>query len=350
MLSIFDPAKLYLAFIANRKEIRMNTKCNSCLYIVTFLLLLSRVLAAIAITADELANTIEKMESAIVDISLEYEWYCDSPLTLEERLEYIADKELLIDVNIPRYKLSAARSLSNKDPNNPSSLLFDHLLLEESTTLMNKSGNVWDIVEKQSYNGKITKRLSTGGYHRSASNGTISNGVNSMHPINLTPIGFSVLRSCIRQPGDKSPLSAVLRDKEFINLDNSIEKFNGFSTIRADLLTHTNDPNTNKMVYLRIYFSVDHGYTPVRYEFMRGNNRVAFSFDVYSLEQVAEGLWFPSSGLISSPDNKRADGFQATSKILVNQGLTDEHFDIKFPPGTKVYDEIKNLKYVVKSH
>ena len=33
---------------------------------------------------------------------------------------------------------------------------------------------------------------------------------------------------------------------------------------------------------------------------------------------------------------------------FVNQGLTDEHFDIDFPVGTKVHDEIKDTKYIVK--
>ena len=135
-----------------------------------------------------------------------------------------------------------------------------------------------------------------------------------------------------------------------MRLDNTIKKVNGFNTICASLLTET-DPK-NQFVYSRIYFSVDHGYTPVRYEYVRptraGTTEVIMAMDVLSLEQVAEGLWFPSSGIISSPDEKDKNVYQATGKIIVNQGLTDKHFDIEFPPGTEVWDKIRDLEYVVK--
>jgi hypothetical protein len=42
------------------------------------------------------------------------------------------------------------------------------------------------------------------------------------------------------------------------------------------------------------------------------------------------------------------NAYNAIGPILVNQGLTDEHFDIDFPVGTKVNDEIQDKKYVVK--
>jgi hypothetical protein len=148
---------------------------------------------------------------------------------------------------------------------------------------------------------------------------------------------------------DNKPLSAILRQyKELVRLDNTITKVNGFNTIRADFLQEQ-----TKQVCIRIFFSVDHGYTPVRYEYVN-KGMPDLTFEVSSLEKVAEGLWFPSSGLISgsgivsSSGEERVNGFQIISKILVNQGLTDEHFDIEFPPGTEVRDEIKDLEYVVK--
>jgi len=73
------------------------------------------------------------------------------------------------------------------------------------------------------------------------------------------------------------------------------------------------------------------------------------SIEAPMLKQVAEGLWFPSSGCIGSPDEERVNVFQTTSKIVVNQGLTEKDFDIEFPPGTEVRDDIKGRKYVIKS-
>lgn len=141
---------------------------------------------------------------------------------------------------------------------------------------------------------------------------------------------------------EETPLSDILRRKELARLDNTIEEVNGFNSIRADMLTQWD----KQRAFMRIYFSVEHGYTPVRYEYMSGE-KVSVTVEVQSLEQVAEGLWFPSSGVISSLDKSRSHAYIATSKIVVNQGLPDKYFDIKFPPGTKVRDNIEHRKYVV---
>ena len=99
---------------------------------------------------------------------------------------------------------------------------------------------------------------------------------------------------------------------------------------------------------MRIYFSVDHRYTPVKFEHMKGRGLVALSVNVESLEEVANGVWFPVIGTFTIPGSDRVSTYQATGPILVNQGLTDEHFDIDFPVGTEVYDEIQDKEYVVK--
>jgi len=294
-----------------------------------------------AITVEKLADICEAMESAIVDISMEYEWYVEPPSTLED----IAGTGMLMTKDgRQRCKLSAAGLLSNRDPNDPNEPIPERLLFEESATIMNADGDSWDSVTKGSYNGKIAKYLQVGGWPREFCSGGISYTKRFFTPtMVLTPVGFSVLRLSFSKVAGDEPLSAVLRDKEFVRLDNTIENVNGFNTICADLLGRR-----VKQIYLRIYFSVEHGYTPIKYEHMRGGEKVSFAFEVHSLEQVAEGLWFPSSGRISSPDDKQANGYRAISKIVVNQGLTDEHFDIEFPPGTEVRDEIRDTEYIVK--
>jgi len=281
-----------------------------------------------AITVEKLADICEAMESVIVDISVEYEWYNIPPWTMET---------LIVKDGILNFKLSAARSLSAREPNDPNFMLFDRLLLEESATVVTKEENSFESVLKYSYNGKVVKHLNVGGWPREIRSGIVSYRKEFVPTLTLSPLGFSILRLSMT---DKIPLSAWLRDKEFVRIDNTIEKVGGFNTIRADLLQWS-----GKNVYLRIYFSVDHGYYPVMYEHM---GKSVLNFEVHSLEQVAEGLWFPSSGLIRKTDNERMDGFQTIGKIVVNQGLTDEHFDIDFPPGTEVRDEIRGTEYIVK--
>jgi hypothetical protein len=326
----------------------MSVKYSICFYIIVFLFLPNFHTAATAITIDELAGICEKMESAIVDINIEYEWYRDTPLTLEEQLKDANEKGYLLDIGPAMCKLSAARLLAGRDQN---STVFDRYYLEMSTTLINKNKEFWDGLTKISYDGKVTKHLSIDEFpQRSSAAGTIASGrefKNYMQPINLTPIGFSIFHQGIRNPNDKLLLADILRDKkEFARINSAVEKINGFNAIRADLLTE-NDPK-EQFVYCRIYFSVDHGYTPVRYEYTYKSGRIALAFDVQSLEQIAKGLWFPSSGVINDPDSEIKSGFRTTDKILVNQGLADKDFDIEFPVGTKVYDRINDRGYIVK--
>ncbi len=277
--------------------------------------------AAAAITVEKLADICEAMESAIVDISMQYEWYIEPPMTVEE----IAGTGMLINKGHPKYQWSTARPFDER------------VRFVSSTTIMNAEGDSWDSVIKQSYNGKIAKFLQI------ELSGKVLDGVVHSKPYTIGPTPmelFSVLRFRFSKVTSNKPLSVVLR--ELGRLDNTIQKINEFNTIRADILQEW-----TKQVSGRVYFSLDHGYTPVRYEYMRGENP-HLTFEINSLEQVGEGLWFPSGGRISSTDDKRANVYRAISKIVVNQGLTDEHFDIESPPGTKVIDEIRDTEYIVK--
>jgi len=323
-------------------------------YIVIFLPLLSFQPSAMAITVDELANICEKMESSIKDIHIEYEWYHNSPVPMEERVKKATQSGFMSCVVPFTCKLSVARSLSSgEDSNLP---VFNRYRMESSGIYVYKEKNSMKNVTITSYDGKVTKQFSKDGdYPESKESEVIKSGeIDSgkefnrygQFSITLTPIGFSIFRPDIRDPCDKLLLSGILKNKkEFVRLDDTITKVNGFNTIRVDLLTEY-DPNV-KFVYFRTYFSVDHGYTPVRFEYM-GKNRAILAWDVQSLEQVAEGLWFPSSGIINNPDAEERDGFRTIGKIVVNQGLKDKDFDIEFPEGTFVLDKIKGKEYKIK--
>lgn len=324
----------------------MNVKHSFCFCIIVLALQLA-VSPAMAITIDELAGICEKMESAICDVSLEYEWYIIPPWTFEEVSEEakamgVEGMPALVQKDgLLKFKLSAAGLLFTKDPNDPNLPLPEQLLMEQSATIMNNDGNTWDSTTIESYNGKIMKRFQDDGWPQRALEGNISAKRYFGYPMNLTPFGFSVFRYRLCPTTAYKPISVVLRDLG--HLDDTVRKVNGFNTVRVDILQEQ-----TKRVCERVYFSVDHGYTPVKYDYMK-RNEVSLSFEVNSLEQVAQGLWFPSSGVINKTDEKRVNAWKATSKILVNRGLIEKDFDVKFPIGTKVRDEIKGTEYPVKS-
>lgn len=284
------------------------------------------------ITLDFLADICEAMESAIFDVVVEYETYNDPAPKLQE----IAGTNMAILKGRAKHVWSTARPSVQSDPNQLKGPL---LWLSKSTqkfTLMNAHGNSWDSQITQSYNGKISKRHQLDGWPRRVSYGTIVEKRHFMPKRGITPLGFTVLRF------QEKPLSKHLREKESVSLNNTIKTVNGFETIHVDLFVSIND---RKILSRRVYFSVDHYLTPVKIEYFNGR-KIALTVEVFALEEVANGWCFPKKGRLT-PSAGRAYVYEA-SKIAVNQGLAKEYFDIEFPLGTKVRDEIKGVEYIVK--
>jgi len=317
---------------------------------MVFVLLLTPASQAEAITTGELADVIEQMESAIVDISMEYELRIIPPSTHEEIEEKTGFKVLITKYGYKKLKFSAARLLPDSDPNRLDWQAPGKFLRDLSCTIVTRDGNSWLAVAKKSYNGQIGKSLDIDDLpNKEVKVGSISAESPTIF-VTSTLLGFSVFRlaySMEPMPLSAKLLSSRLRAKDKVRLDNVVRKVDGFNTIRADLLTDFLYEG-NRLVYVRIYFSVDHGYTPVKFEHMKGRDMVGLSVKVESLEEVAEGLWFPSSGIITTADSDRVNAYQAIGPIIVNQGLADEHFDIDFPVGTEVHDEIQGKEYVTK--
>lgn len=308
-------------------------------FTIASVLLLNQAPLVMAITLDELADICEAMESAILDISVEYEWGVEPHPTLED----IAGTGRGIDKGPVKHKWSTKRPFGERSLSaEQSAVLDEHGALTKSTSM-------------QSYNGKIAKyvtiaEVSLAGEQRTFSRGTITKSKRSMPKPNQTPISFSVLRlSHVNR--DKTPLSERLRKKELARFYNTVEKINGFNAVHADLLMDVdNPPAMRKFVYMRVYFSVDHGYTPIKYDYMANREtgpEPFFMVDVNSLEEVSKGLWFPSAGALKSAESNLTNTYRAT-KIVLNQGLTDEDFDMEFPPGTKVFDKIAGVTYVIQ--
>jgi hypothetical protein len=284
-----------------------------------------------AIEAKDLANICQNMEKAINDISIEYEWFHIPPMTVNDAN----------DENFYVWITPWKQSLTSKKPFNR------HYLFIEKFTAMNKKGCSFEDFRKISYNNKVSKFFSSAPScsNSISMNGAIAKGEKFMTGIAATPIGFSVFR--FAYDGEKMPLSKLLREKDIVKVDNNIVKINDFNAIRADIFTAWKWKNEHLLIY-KIYFAVDYGYTPIRYEYMTGP-KVTGTIDVNSLQEVQKKLWLPSSGLITSSDpNHRTNGFRVIGKIRVNRGLKDKDFDIEFPPGTWVNDEIAGKMYTIK--
>ncbi len=285
-----------------------------------------------AVTLDELAARCEAMELAVVDVSLEYDWYNIPPLTRED-----ADSEgfLLPEDGRMHIKLSAA-NLENGGRRHWG------LLMEKQAVYFDREGNRIENIARELQAGGIFKRFNFDANGRGAEGFIGARDANTSPSLFMTPLDFSVLR--LANDIDGVPLSVRLKDTRIARFTGEAGKINGWDVVRADLLQeYTRQP------CIAIYFSLQHNYTPVKYEYFNSGTagtKLAFSVEVTSLDAVADGLWFPSSGMIHHSEGTRADAFQATTKLLVNRGLTAKNLDIDFPPGTRIYNRITGSEYV----
>jgi len=300
---------------------------------ICFLTVLLVCTQSFAITIDDLADIFEALERHLQDIHIEFEWDNDPPMNVND----IKGRSLLIAKG-PR-----KCTWTTKRPFNEFSMST------EEATFMNEYEDSWIGKTKQSYNGKVAKHLQTGSrLHKNRLSGTVTKSNRFIHDTQFTPAGYSILHFSNSTVYSKTPLSEFLRnkEKEFIHLDENIKNKNGFKTIRVDIFQ-----KQTKILCGSVYFSVEHGYTPVSYEYYgndaNGNTELKLFCNVTSLEKISDGVWFPSVCRRGSPNIKRCDVFK-TTKIILNQGLQDEYFDFEFPPGTKIRDEILGLTYVYK--
>jgi hypothetical protein len=303
-------------------------KRKICACVLTIFFMAPLALApSMEITLDCLADICQSMESTIFDVVVEYETYNDPPPKLED----IAGTDNVLQKGRAKHVWAWATT---------GGPYIERFKSTKKVTVVNEHGDSWDSEITQSYNGEVAKRYQFDGWPNKLSRGMITKRQDFMPDRSATPLGFTVLRF------NEKPLSECLREKDFVRLDNTIKTVNGFNTIHVDLFVHWKD---KEILSKRVYFSVDNVFTPVKIEYFSRKDEVALAVEVFELEKVAEELWFPKKGrLTPSVPGSRAYIYEA-SKIVVNQGLADEHFDIEFPPGTEVRDEINDRIYVVKS-
>ncbi|MBP7051575.1 MAG: hypothetical protein KBE65_11215 [Phycisphaerae bacterium] len=311
----------------------------SCLLISAVGFLLIRSPAAYAVTLDDLADMCEAMESAIVDVAVEYEWIVDPAPTIED----IAGTSRTIVKGPQKCTWFTKRPFAERS-----------LMIQRQTNL-NQSADPSDSVVMESFNGRVAKYASVSSGLPDGTKGTLSRGVITEVRRFTVPEGQPPMVFCILaiHGQDKTiRLSTALRKEGFVYFEENQGEMNGFPTARADLLIEAPSSSAAcKLPYTRVYFSTAHSCTPVRYEYVSptaNGPQVTASVDVTSLEQVSPGLWFPSAGCLTLAGDNLKNRYQAT-RIVVNQGLSDEDFHVEFPPGTHVKDEVTRVRYVVKS-
>jgi RNA polymerase sigma factor (sigma-70 family) len=289
------------------------------------------------ITIEQLADICEAIESSFIDITVEFE----SGVEPQPTIENIKGTNDFLTVGTLKERWSTKRPFDGRS------------FSSEQGTYMNENGNTFNSTQTQSYNGKIAKYHSIGGImpdgeQANISDGTITESTRFILNHSSTPFAYSIFR--LNYNSTKGLLSELLHNKEFIKFDATVKDINGFNAVCVELLR--NAPNYpilhKKEPEYRIYFSVDHGYTPIKYESMAytgKGSKPSFAVVVTSLEKVADGLWFPKSGYKVDLSDNLTNTYKAT-KIVINQGLTDKDFDIVFPSGTRVTNEINGSKFV----
>lgn len=282
-------------------------------------------------TIERLAEIIEAMESAYVNIHISYEWYVDPPLTLDD-----VGPGMGITIGRPRHELLVSRPFPQK--------IRHYEWFTSANAMMT---DPFDTTRKSSFNGSVSKRLSITDFSTPVIDGTLRQGRHFLPPVSGTPLGFSVLRLNFNDPEENVPLSSYLTEwKDSVRLTKTVSHINGFDCIHIVL------PNRYSSIPdYRLYFSVNHGYTPVRTErfIINDSNNVSFHADVNSFQEVLEGLWFPSSGTLHIQSMEgRKNQYRAIAPIVVNQRLSEADFDISFTQGAEVNDEVRGRTYLVK--
>jgi len=295
-----------------------------------------------SITIDDLAARCKQMESDIKDICLEYAYFAVPPLTFEE-LQVVegtsASMPWIIKDSRKMVRFCASGLLG---PLEPSGSILGRLpqryILRSEATMMSQEGKSWKVVDTSGFDGKVSYTFREENLRKI---GSISRQKQHFAVLS-TPLAFSVFRLAYSPVTDYKPLSQVLGQKEFVRLNTNVTKIVDFNAISVELLN-----DQTRQPVMRVYFSVDHGYTPVKYESLNYGSEVSLCVQVESLEKVADHCWLPTSGQIWSADERRVYCFMSTGKVQINQGLEEKDFRVSFPPGTQVDDAIKGTRYVV---
>lgn len=274
---------------------------------------------AFAIDVAELRDILVAQEESIEDISIEYTRTHEPPMTKDD----VAGTTHLYSIGPVKEKLVTARPFSERR------------LTEVNVHLSDQHGREFDSFTKMSFDGRVVKHLTIGGWPRTATDGTITKRTSFVGPLCLSPLRFTIFRD-----SPENIVEAIFEHPEVFRISDSEEVINGYETVCLELVR-------NGFVPRKYYFSPTHGYALVRLVHTR-DDVVRFGFDAFELKQLENGFWFPMKGVIIDNEDDRKQVY-VVNKVKVNQGLTAEDFDFEFPVGTRIINEIANTQYIVEA-
>jgi len=143
------------------------------------------------------------------------------------------------------------------------------------------------------------------------------------------------------------PWWEILNDREnFItSVSQTIEKTKSQSCFVVEIIQKNSD-----FKYI-LWIAPDKGFRPIKTIMISKHTKYLFTTKYEKFDRV----WFPISGKVEG-EVRDDDGEILVHGIIefelknieINKGISDSFFQIKFPKGTKVYDERTGVSYIVK--
>jgi len=134
------------------------------------------------------------------------------------------------------------------------------------------------------------------------------------------------------------PLTKVLR--------NGVPRIDGYEAVGALACVVVRDDGRG--LGYKAWFAIERGFAPLRIEVFTGDPRDAVArYESYDLKEIYPGLWFPLRGVFYGRGGYVEELRIEEASIKVNDALDDGTFVLKWPTGTKIWDEIANVGYRV---
>jgi len=98
--------------------------------------------------------------------------------------------------------------------------------------------------------------------------------------------------------------------------------------------------------YIKLHVDPSKGFIPIKKQLLKHDGSVFISFENSDFNQTKEGLWIPLKFTLVDLINNLTIHY-VVQEVMVNEPIADELFELSFPSGTIVKDDIAGLKYVV---
>ncbi len=138
------------------------------------------------------------------------------------------------------------------------------------------------------------------------------------------------------------------RDKFYVESQN--EALNGIPTVKIAGTLGTS-PNKGESQTMKLWISPERNFLPLKIQRLRSGGELSWETELCDLVQLPNGMWYPK--IIRSPADPPGTPkppmlqIYNISKISIDP-LPDKFFEFKFPPNTRVIDDILKITYITK--